>query len=61
MKERSRTNLKLEFAIAEEGRFAQHLKTLIVVFDARLVIVAIQIGIGLDESRQSLNVRHDPF
>lgn len=40
---------------------AQYLKTLIVIFDTRLVVVAIQVRIGLDESRQSFNVRNDPF
>lgn len=61
MRGRSRTYLKFEFAIAQEWRLAQYLKTLIVLFDTGLVVVSIQIRIGLDESRQSLNVRDDPF
>lgn len=61
MKGRPRTYLKLELAIAEEGRLAQYLKTLIVFFGAQLVIISIQIRVGLDETRQPLNVRNDPF
>ena len=61
MIDRSRTDLKFEFAVAEEGRLSQHLEALVVVFDARLVIIPIQVRIGLDESRESLNVRNDPF
>ena len=56
-----RTYLELEFPIAEEGRLAQYFKTLVAIFDARFLIVTIQIRIGLDESGQPLNVGNNPF
>lgn len=40
---------------------AQDFETLVIIFDTRLLIVAIQIRVGLDESGQPLNVSNDPF
>lgn len=59
------TYLEFELSIAEEGGLAQYFKTLVIVFDTRLLIAYIQIrlglGLGLDESGKPLNVSNDPF
>jgi len=47
---RQRTYLKLEFPVAEERGLAEYFKTLVIIFDACLLIVCIQIRVGLDES-----------
>jgi len=58
---RSHTYLKLELPVAEEGRLAQYFKTLVIIFDVRLLIIAIQIRIGLKESGQPLNISNNPL
>jgi len=47
---RWRTYLKLEFPVAEEGGLAEYFEALVIIFDACLFIVCIQIRVGLDES-----------
>lgn len=58
---RWRTYLKLELPVTEERGLAEYFKTLVIIFDTRLLIVRIQIRVGLDESEQPLHINNDPF